>query len=91
MFHPYFLRSETYGLVKQDRTRTKTWFVLTKHGEVRVGGWNIYPLRSESCAEAPLGPAPAPHLGGVLDVPKPKRSGLVKKIGPFSKRKTTLV
>ena len=29
-------------------------------------------------------------LGSILDVPKPKRNGLVKKIGPFSKRKNPL-
>ena len=30
------------------------------------------------------------YLGSILDVPKPKRNGLVKKIGPFSKRKNPL-
>jgi hypothetical protein len=29
-------------------------------------------------------------FGSALDVPKPKRSGLVKKTGPYSKRKTVL-
>ena len=29
-------------------------------------------------------------LGSILDVPKPKRNGLVKKISPFSKRNNPL-
>ena len=29
-------------------------------------------------------------IGSILDVPKPKRNGLAKKVGPFSKRKNPL-
>jgi len=32
----------------------------------------------------------APKIGGGLDVPKPKRKGLVKQIGPFTKQKQPL-
>ena len=32
----------------------------------------------------------ADRFGGALDVPKPKRGGLVKKVGPFSKRNNPL-
>ena len=39
---------------------------------------------------APGGRAPPEILGGTSDVPKPKRSGSVKKIDPFSKRKRPL-
>ena len=32
----------------------------------------------------------AAEVGSILDVPKPKRNDLVKKVGPFSKRKNPI-
>ena len=44
------------------------------------------------CSLAPPDPLPAPlpSLGKTLEAPIPKMSGLIKKVGPFDKRKNSL-
>ena len=50
------------------------------------------PRRRSSLSTSPAGQVGCRCLvlGSILDVPKPKRNGLVKKVGPFSKRKNPL-